>query len=116
MKTIGIVGSRTRNSLPDFTAVKNVFDKLYDYGDRVVSGGCPQGGDAFAEEIAKRRGLTITIHYPDWVEGKQAGFLRNTKIAEDCDVLIACLDPTNGRGTQDTIDRVRKLDKPVVIV
>ena len=62
------------------------------------------GRDHFAERIAKERGLTITIHYPDWNgKGKGAGFARNTTIAEDADILIACVAGDRKGGTEDTI-------------
>jgi hypothetical protein len=117
-KTIGIVGSRRRDSRADHRACVKAFNKLYKPGDRIVSGGCPKGGDRFAELIAKRRGLTITIHYPDW-DGpakKGAGFVRNTKIAEECDILIALPADDRTGGTEDTIRKAAKLKKKIVLV
>lgn len=117
MKTIGIVGSRRRDEPIDFVAVMTAFDKLYTKGDAIVSGGCPKGGDHFAERIAKERGITITIHYPDWnTHGKGAGFERNTRIAEDADVLIACVAADRTGGTEDTVKKAQKLEKEVVLV
>jgi hypothetical protein len=117
MKVIGIVGSRRRNDVVDWVSVMNAFDEIYEPGDRIVSGGCPQGGDSFAERIAKDRGLTITIHYPDWNgKGKGAGFERNTRIAEDADVLIACVAGDRKGGTEDTVKKVEKLKKKVMLV
>lgn len=82
-KIVGIVGSRRRDVEADFVACWEAFDEVYIPGDRVVLGGCPRGGDRFAEIIAKRRGLTITVHCPDWDGiGRGAGFVRNTRIAE----------------------------------
>jgi predicted nucleic acid-binding Zn-ribbon protein len=117
MKTIGIVGSRRRDSKEDLSAFFEVFGKVYKEGDRLVSGGCPKGGDRFAEIVAKQMGLTITIHYPDWDKyGKSAGFKRNTNIAEDADVLIAIVAEDRKGGTEDTIKKAEKLGKQIILV
>jgi hypothetical protein len=117
MKTIGIVGSRRRDRRPqDFHSTCIAFWKVYEPGDKLVSGGCPTGGDKFAEMIAKTLGLTITIHYPNWDSGKNAGFVRNTKIADDCDVLIAVVAKDRTGGTEDTIRKVQLRNKPVILV
>ena len=111
-KTIGIVGTRKRKSLSDFQACEKVFLSIYEEGDRIVSGGCPDGGDNFAEKIAKKFGITITIHYPNWKKhGKSAGFLRNGAIAEEADILIAVVDPSRKGGTEDTIKKMDKFGK-----
>ena len=117
MKTIGIVGSRRRDSDADYEACLTAFEVEYHLGDRIVSGGCPRGGDRFAEAIAKSRGLTITIHYPDWngPAGKGAGFVRNSRIAEDCDVLIAVVAADRKGGTEDTVRKATKLAKRIVL-
>jgi len=117
-KIIGIVGSRRRDSDPDFFQCLAAFERIYCPGDRLVSGGCSRGGDAFAESIARDKGLTITIHYPDWngPVGKAAGFVRNTKIAEDCDILIALVAEDRTGGTEDTVKKATKLGKKILLV
>lgn len=116
-KVIGIVGSRRRDSQADYGALSIAFAEIYRPGDRLVSGGCSQGGDRFAEFLAKRMGLTITIHYPDWQgpAGKAAGFVRNTLIAQDCDVLIALVAEDRTGGTEDTVKKALKLGKKVIL-
>jgi hypothetical protein len=116
-KTIGIVGSRRRNTQQDYEATLRAFKEIFEAGDRVVSGGCPRGGDNFAEVIAKKLGLTITIHYPDWDGvGRSAGFLRNTKIAEDADILIAVVAQDRRGGTEDTIRKFEFLGKSRLVL
>ena len=89
-KVIGIVGSRRRNTVQDYQKLLNQFLKISKPSDRIVSGGCPTGADNWAELIAKEMQRTITIHYAQWTrQGKGAGMIRNSYIAEDCDVLIA---------------------------
>ncbi len=106
MKWIGIVGSRTRNSGFDKTLVIQAFDKVYKQGDRIVSGGCKTGADSFAEFIARVDEVPILIHYAQWSrKGKSAGFQRNGDIAEDAEVLIACVSKDRTGGTEDTIGK-----------
>jgi len=116
-KTIGIIGARRRDAQCDFEACMAAFVKVYEPGDKIVSGGCPKGGDRFANKIAKMLGLTIIIHYPNWdVHGRSAGFVRNTLIAEDADILIAVVAFDRKGGTEDTIKKAKALGKKVVIV
>lgn len=116
-KVIGIVGSRRRNQDYDFKACYFKFNEVYEDGDTIVSGGCPKGGDKFAQWIAKQRGLSITIHYPDWEgRGRSAGFQRNSLIANDCDVLIAVVASDRTGGTEDTIKKCVSQGKKIYLV
>jgi len=116
-KVIGIVGARSRDSEKDYLAVKAAFLVEFQPGDRIVSGGCALGGDRFAQRLAKKFGATITIHYPDWEGfGKGAAFVRNTDIADDADVLIACVHPSREGGTEDTVKKALFRGKKVVVV
>lgn len=109
MKIIGIVGTRKRDYGKDFEAVRTKFLELYKEGDWICSGGCPTGGDRFAELIAKTYGIPILIFYPNWKQyGKKAGFIRNTYIANSSDLLIACVADDRIGGTEDTIKKFLK--------
>ena len=110
MKTIGIVGSRRRNTQMDYGMVLTVFMELYQDGDEIVSGGCLTGADSFAETIAKTRQIPIKIYYAPWdAMGTGAGHYRNTFIARDADVLIACVAPDRSGGTEDTVRKFQRL-------
>jgi hypothetical protein len=112
MKIIRIVGSRRRKYESDFHKVKNAFWNVYEHGDEIVSGGCPEGGDRFAEIIAKESQVPIKIYYAQWGKlGKSAGFQRNGLIVKDADVLIACVAEDRKGGTEDTIKKFEKLNK-----
>ena len=109
---IGIIGTRRKDSERDYQKVKANFERVMeDHGltvDDVIicSGGCPKGGDRFAEKIAKEYGMAILIHYPRWnTHHRIAGFLRNTEIANDSDVLIACVADDRKGGAEDTIKK-----------
>lgn len=110
MKIIGMIGSRRRDSILDRTKLKEAFLRVYTDGDRLVSGGCPSGGDHFAEVLAKHLSIPITIHYAKWDKlGKAAGFIRNTDIAKDADYLIAAAALNRTGGTEDTITKWLKM-------
>lgn len=120
---VGIVGSRSRNSERDKNILTRVLCRYMDKDCRihVVSGGCYKGADKFAEELAEEYMLGTSIHKPDTFEGMKrweyarACYERNTLIAEECDLLLALWDGVSS-GTKDTIDKVKKLEKPVVIL
>ena len=108
MKRIGIIGTRRRTSKGDFAAVYNAFCNIYksDNLDMIVSGGCPKGGDNFAYQIAMNDGISILIHFPNWKKyNRGAGFVRNTTIARNSDILIACVASDRKGGTEDTISK-----------
>lgn len=108
---IGIVGSRRRDTPDDFKAVRSAFEEHLFVADTVtiISGGCPKGGDRFAEKLADECGVSIVIFYADWEKhGRVAGFIRNTDIAEQSDFLIACVASDRTGGTEDTIKKFKK--------
>ena len=131
MKKIIIIGSRQRNSDEDYMAVYNIFRKVYNYNDMIISGGCPKGADHFAELIAGRHGMTVEnkqlkLHLP--VKPKpgsprylwaKAMYDRNTIVANEAEedsIVIACVvKPQDGLesvlkrkkgGTEDTLKKI----------
>jgi hypothetical protein len=97
--------------------VSKAFLDVYELGDQIVSGGCPQGADSFAEWLAKKHQVPITIYYAAWNRlGKRAGFARNVDIAEHADVLIACVADDRTGGTEDTIKKYESLGKERLIL
>jgi len=130
MKKIIIIGSRRRDGQKDLETVFNEFRKHYEDGDIIISGGCPKGGDRFAEVIAQKLGLTenngkLIIHRPlypikgspKWVYA-QAFYERNTLVAAEADkdsVVIACVSPERTGGTEDTLRKINKMGKDPLV-
>jgi hypothetical protein len=107
---IGIIGSRKRNTEEDLKNTTDAFHKLRkEYPDAtIVSGGNTRGGDHFAEIIACLEKIPIKIFYADWEQyGRAAGFVRNTDIAKESDILIACIHESRTGGTEDTIKKFK---------
>lgn len=118
MRQIGIIGSRSRDTEHDFLCCVELFLKVYEEGDIIISGGCPKGGDSFAEIIAKAYDIPIVIFPADWDKyGKSAGFIRNTKIADHCDFLIALVtkDRNRCKGTMDTVNKAKDRGRGVIL-
>lgn len=129
MKSIGIVGSRRRDSPEDLEACRKVFLSTYEKGDTIVSGGCRLGGDRFAEIFAKQYNIPIKIHYPDkskldpvkmqksprWAYA-EINYARNTLIARDSDILICVVASDRRGGTEDTIEKAIKMNKKIILV
>jgi len=110
--TIGIVGTRSRDSVQDFEIVEIRFLDLYTQGDRICSGLCFKGADRFAVILSKewKEYLLPPLWFPaNWNKyGKSAGFMRNTDIARESDILIACVSKGRTGGTEDTIKKFIK--------
>ena len=112
MKVIGIIGTRRRDSFNDFEKVEKAFLKVYKKGDVICSGLCPKGGDRFAVLLSKMYNTEALWFPADWNKhGKKAGFVRNTDIARESDILIACVADDRKGGTEDTIKKYLKFGK-----
>ena len=80
----------------------------------IVSGGA-RGIDKAAIEYAKQNKLNFVEFMADWEsQGKAAGAIRNAKMAEYGDALIAIWDGASP-GTLNMINTMVKLKKPVYV-
>jgi hypothetical protein len=110
MISIGIVGSR---NFPNELKVRQFVQTLPSDWE-LVSGGA-NGPDLWAEEEFRARGMAVNIHYPNWKAlGKSAGFIRNTLIVNDSNLIVAFYNNTNG--TKNTMQQAVKARKPLFTV
>lgn len=81
----------------------------------IVSGGAV-GADRLAERYAKEKSIPTEIYLPEWdLFGKKAGFLRNTTIIENSELVVAFWN-SKSRGTRDSIGKANKMKKNTFIV
>jgi len=108
---IAVIGSRT---FDDYDLLVKVLDPYLLSVTRIVSGGA-KGADKLAEQYAKANNLDILVFVPDWQAlGKRAGFLRNIKIIDNCDLVVAFWDGKS-KGTRHSLDYALKTKKKVKV-
>lgn len=111
-RIIGIIGTRRRDTDHDFRLVENEFLRHYHDGDIICSGLCSKGADRFAVILSEKYHASGRWYKANWQrDGKAAGFIRNTYIAEDSDILIACVADDRKGGTEDTLRKFKNLGK-----
>lgn len=106
MKLI-IAGSRSIHDydLLKHLVVKSGFWKTYGKSLEIVSG-MAKGVDALGVQFAKNNGLKLHEFPADWSIGKSAGILRNEKMGDFGEGLLAIWDGES-RGTKHMIDYAR---------
>ena len=130
---IGIIGSRryeNKKKIKDF-----IFKLKKEYGEDtiIVSGGCKTGADRYAKKYALELGLQYE-EYPPFHEvhnlycplpesryskdySVKYFFARNKIIAGTSDFVVGFIpEVIEGRGTLNTIDYAKKLNKKYVII
>lgn len=104
MKTI-IAGGR---DIHDYQLVLDAVKESQIHISTVVSGGA-KGVDSLGERYANEMNLQLNVFIPDWdTHGRAAGPIRNRKMAENAEALIAIWDGKS-RGTKNMIETARKL-------
>lgn len=107
---VAVIGSRSFN---DYQRLKDTLSKI-DIS-LLVSGGA-NGADKLGEQYANENNIPTKIFLPDWEKhGKAAGFLRNTDIINEADLVVAFWDQQSN-GTRDSIQKAEKQGKKVIII
>ena len=82
----------------------------------VVISGTARGADQMGERYARERGFQFRRFPADWEQyGKSAGHIRNAKMADNADALIAFWDGQS-RGTKNMIDNARRKGLAVRVI
>lgn len=111
---VAIVGSRSFN---DYALLCKEVESLVGVANitHMVSGGA-KGADKLGEVWAKEHNVPTIIHRAEWsLFGRRAGMMRNSKIIDDADVVIAFWDGVS-KGTDDSIKKAKKAGKRVHVV
>lgn len=115
MKII-ICGSRGFDDYKLLCDVVNKFITDYSCGDiEIISGGA-KGADKLAEKYAFEHGYKKTVFQAEWdAYGKSAGPIRNKKMAEYGDHVIAFWDG-NSKGTKNMIELAKKHNIQTILI
>lgn len=131
---VGIVGSRSYTNEKRIRVVLEKYIEKYGAENlEVVSGGCPDGADSLAKDLALEMGLVYkefppihANHNSYCVLPKENYnkpyhvsnfFTRNGQIAEYVDHLVAfVVNGIKANGTNDTVRKADKLDKKVLVL
>ena len=115
-----VAGTRSFN---DYELLSSILAALFmkrrcwtiDWNEEIVSGGAP-GADTLAVRYATEADMPFKVFPADWKKyGRSAGPRRNRQMAEYADAAIVFWDGKS-RGTQNMIQQMRKLGKPVEVV
>lgn len=115
-KRIAVIGSRSFN-YKDY--IFSLLTKNLNKINSIVSGGA-SGPDSYAVEWAIKYGIPYTVYPALWHDpetgklDRGAGFKRNQKIIEDCDLVVAFYDGSS-KGTAHSISIAQRLNKPLKI-
>jgi len=106
--------------LRKFQNKEYVFQILDNYSNRfeinkIISGGA-DGVDTFAKEYAQSHEISFQVFKAEWkLYGRAAGPIRNKKIIENCDYVLAFWNGTS-TGTKSSINLAKKYKKDYEII
>lgn len=111
-RKIIVAGSRTFNN---YQKVKEILDKRKNEIEEVVCGEA-NGADTLGKTWAIKNDINVKSFFADWqMYGASAGYIRNHKMGDYADELIAFWDGSSV-GTKEMIDYMKKIDKPITII
>lgn len=111
---LAVIGSRDFN---DYKMLKRYLDYIHSKEQitLIISGGA-RGADKLSEKWADDNNIQKSIHLPDWDKYKKAaGFIRNTDIVNEADVVLALWNKVS-RGTADSLRKTIALKKQLWVV
>ncbi len=104
---LAVVGSR---DFSDLSVIQKVLTVDVNRITEIVSGGA-RGVDTAAAHFADKQDIKLKIFLPDWDKfGRAAGPIRNRKIIDYCDEVIAFWDGKSP-GTKSSLMMARDLGK-----
>lgn len=112
-----IAGTRSFN---DYELLRDSCNNLLSEKQRthtvVIISGTARGADQMGERYARERGFQLRRFPADWEQyGKSAGHIRNAKMADNADALIAFWDGES-KGTKNMIDNARRKGLAVRVI
>jgi hypothetical protein len=112
-----IAGGRNFNDYPLLRDNCNILlsQKMNTHNVIIISGTC-RGADLLGEQYARENNLPVYRFPANWKKyGKTAGYLRNRKMAEKADALVAFWDgKSRGTANMITLARGRQLQIRII--
>lgn len=109
-----VIIAGTRNHKIEPSALNGLVNRSTYKVDELVCG-MAQGVDISAKVWADEKDIPVKKFHPDWAQfGRAAGPLRNQKMADYADALIAIWDGKS-KGTKSMIEEMQKRGKFVMI-
>ena len=107
---LAVIGSK---DFHDYKKLRSVLDKIS--GITTIVSGAADGTDSLSAKFALQHNIKLIEFPPDFVKyGEEAKHVRDRKIVENCDKLIAFWDD-KCEGTKYTIDYAKKMGIPIKI-
>ena len=107
---VAVIGSR---SFKAFDIMKKFLDTE---GKFILVSGGAEGADSYAEKYADMKGFQKIIYKPDYdTYGRTAPLIRNEKIIDECDRIIAFYDGVSP-GTRHAMELAKKKGKSVQLI
>jgi hypothetical protein len=111
---LAVVGTRTFAGEDVLTSYLDRYRARH--GELVIISGGARGADRMAADYARRHGLELVVFRPDWVaNGRRAGALRNRRIVDAADALVAFWDEAS-LGTRISLDMAVAKRIPATVV
>jgi len=109
-----IAGSRCFN---DYDLLKKKCDRILKNQNNItILSGMAKGADTLACKYAEENGYELEKHFAEWgIYGKKSAILRNKKMGDLADSLIAFHDGRS-RGTAHMIDYAKKKELNVRVI
>lgn len=118
-----IAGSRTFSdySLLNKKVTDIICDNKYKLNTIRIISGTASGADTLGERYAQQHNLKLTQMPADWSQGKKAGYIRNTQMAEfaihnDNDGILIAFWDGKSHGTKNIIDIAKEYNMNVYVI
>jgi D-arabinose 1-dehydrogenase-like Zn-dependent alcohol dehydrogenase len=119
MKKLCISGSRNLTVAQYMVTKKGleiIFEEYAKNGEWELIVGCASGVDAIARQVAKTKGLKVTVYRANWSEYKKAaGPIRNRQMASEADLVVAIWNGES-KGTADMIKAAKAAERKTITI
>jgi len=112
VKKVIVAGSR---NFKDYKLLCKRLDYYFSNIQPIIICGEARGADTLGRKYAEEHNYLIESYPADWSKGRDAGYIRNKRMAEVADCAI-CFWNGKSKGTEHMIDTMKKLNKPVKVV